>query len=266
MGTHHGNQANDMPPMVAAATCVTWSSIPVARTTLGGITVMTLFENDAARIPGEQQRDDTGLPVQRIPAESRRRMPFNGSGVRDGPGFKDAVLLADPGRTTRELLSEILAGKGLGQIIAVDSVAGAQEIIERGIVGHLALVSLAFGDNSVPLIQALRRARWRSIVVLAPAPNPEVVVTVMQAGACGVLRGHPLSPIAAPPLQVGELSEREIEVLALVANGESNKQIGARLALSALTVKSHLARISRKLGTGDRAGMVAIALRSGAIR
>ncbi len=37
------------------------------------------------------------------------------------------------------------------------------------------------------------------------------------------------------------------------------------MGLSALTVKSHLARIARKLGTGDRAGMVAVALRTGII-
>ena len=47
---------------------------------------------------------------------------------------------------------------------------------------------------------------------------------------------------------------------------ESNKQIGEQLGLSALTVKSHLARIARKLGTGDRAEMVAMAMRAGVIR
>jgi DNA-binding NarL/FixJ family response regulator len=46
----------------------------------------------------------------------------------------------------------------------------------------------------------------------------------------------------------------------------SNKQIGEELGLSALTVKSHLARIARKLGTGDRAEMVAMAMRGGVIR
>ena len=64
---------------------------------------------------------------------------------------------------------------------------------------------------------------------------------------------------------VDSLSAREIQVLQLVADGKSNKDIGEDLGLSALTVKSHLARIARKLGTGDRAEMVATALRSGAI-
>ncbi len=64
---------------------------------------------------------------------------------------------------------------------------------------------------------------------------------------------------------VDGLSAREVEVLALVACGRSNRDIGTELHLSALTVKSHLARIARKLGTGDRAEMVAVALRAGVI-
>ncbi|HLZ39056.1 MAG TPA: helix-turn-helix transcriptional regulator, partial [Mycobacteriales bacterium] len=63
-----------------------------------------------------------------------------------------------------------------------------------------------------------------------------------------------------------ELSGREVEVLQLVADGRSNKEIGEELGLSALTVKSHLARIACKLGTGDRAEMVALAMRSDVIR
>ncbi len=62
------------------------------------------------------------------------------------------------------------------------------------------------------------------------------------------------------------LSAREIEVLRLVAEGKTNRDIGEALGLSALTVKSHLARIARKLGTGDRAQMVALAMRAGVIR
>ena len=50
-----------------------------------------------------------------------------------------------------------------------------------------------------------------------------------------------------------------------MAGGHSNRDIGGELSLSALTVKSHLARIARKLGTGDRAEMVAVALRAGVI-
>ena len=70
----------------------------------------------------------------------------------------------------------------------------------------------------------------------------------------------PLQEAAAAP------TRREVEVLQLVADGRSNKEIGEALNLSALTVKSHLSRIGRKLGTGDRAQMVALAMRAGVIR
>ena len=67
--------------------------------------------------------------------------------------------------------------------------------------------------------------------------------------------------------RVARLLAGELEaLLELVAGGHSNKQIGDTLGLSALTVKSHLARIARKLGTGDRAEMVALAMRAGVIR
>ncbi|MFJ8044390.1 LuxR C-terminal-related transcriptional regulator [Kitasatospora sp. NPDC096147] len=86
-------------------------------------------------------------------------------------------------------------------------------------------------------------------------------------GATGAPHGAPGAPGApgVQPTTYRELSGREVEVLRLVAEGQSNKAIGVAMGLSALTVKSHLARIARKLGTGDRAGMVAVALRTGII-
>jgi len=72
-------------------------------------------------------------------------------------------------------------------------------------------------------------------------------------------------PRAARLTGAEALSGREVEVLQLVADGRSNKEIGEALGLSALTVKSHLARIARKLGTGDRAEMVVVAMRAGVV-
>ncbi|MGH9005846.1 MAG: response regulator transcription factor, partial [Acidimicrobiia bacterium] len=73
------------------------------------------------------------------------------------------------------------------------------------------------------------------------------------------------SPRQSPRGRTGPdgLSAREVEVLRLVADGQSNRDVGETLGLSPLTVKSHLARIGRKLGSGDRAEMVALALRAG---
>lgn len=64
----------------------------------------------------------------------------------------------------------------------------------------------------------------------------------------------------------GELTRRELEVLAGMSHGRSNAQIGAELFLSEDTVKTHARRLFRKLGAADRAQAVAIGLRAGIIR
>ena len=59
------------------------------------------------------------------------------------------------------------------------------------------------------------------------------------------------------------LSPRELQVLALVADGATNREAGARLHLSEATVKTHLLSIYAKLGVGDRAAAVAEGFRRG---
>lgn len=67
------------------------------------------------------------------------------------------------------------------------------------------------------------------------------------------------------PAYVEPLTEREIEVLELLAEGLSNKRIAARLGISDQTVKFHVASISGKLGTHTRTETVRRAVRSGLI-
>jgi DNA-binding NarL/FixJ family response regulator len=77
------------------------------------------------------------------------------------------------------------------------------------------------------------------------------------------------SPLAEPeglgPLFV-KLSPREIEILDLVARGNSNKLIGRKLSISDQTVKNHVSAILRKLEVNDRTEAVVYALRNGWIR
>ena len=61
------------------------------------------------------------------------------------------------------------------------------------------------------------------------------------------------------------LTEREVEVLKRIAEGDRNRDIGKRLAISEETVKVHVKRIMDKLGAKDRTQAVAIAIRRGVI-
>ena len=62
-----------------------------------------------------------------------------------------------------------------------------------------------------------------------------------------------------------ELTSREIDILRLIADGNSNKQIADRLSIGEATVKSHMTNILSKLNANDRTHAVAIALRRGII-
>ncbi|MGO9231383.1 MAG: response regulator [Bryobacteraceae bacterium] len=62
-----------------------------------------------------------------------------------------------------------------------------------------------------------------------------------------------------------QLSPRELEILKLIAHGESNKEIASRLAISEGTVRVHASNVFAKLGCNDRAQAVAVAFHRGII-
>jgi DNA-binding NarL/FixJ family response regulator len=74
-------------------------------------------------------------------------------------------------------------------------------------------------------------------------------------------RRDPTQPSAA----LAELTEREREILRLVAEGLSNAEIAGRLVISPLTAKTHVSNILRKLDCRDRAALVALAYESGLV-
>jgi DNA-binding NarL/FixJ family response regulator len=74
------------------------------------------------------------------------------------------------------------------------------------------------------------------------------------------------APGAAAAGETGRLSERELDVVRLVAQGMSNAEIAAKLYLSEATIKSHIARVLAKLGLRDRVQVAVFAYEKGIVR
>ncbi|MBP2472096.1 DNA-binding NarL/FixJ family response regulator [Crossiella equi] len=169
------------------------------------------------------------------------------------------VLVVTESTLLREDLAASLVRFGAGVVHQASSVAQALALDSAG---DIAVLDLGLpGGSGLSLVEALRRRGWQRVLVLASAQDPELVRAAFQAGADGVLLGGSTDHAE----RAWELSAREVEVLQHVADGLSNKEIGRRLGLSSRTVDTHLARIGRRLGTGDRALMVLLALRAGVI-
>ena len=92
--------------------------------------------------------------------------------------------------------------------------------------------------------------------LLAPGVTRRLIAEFARLGA----------PRAASRKNLEDLTDRETEVLALVARGMSNGEIAAHLVLSEQTVKTHVSRILMKLALRDRAQAVVFAYESGLIR
>jgi DNA-binding NarL/FixJ family response regulator len=94
--------------------------------------------------------------------------------------------------------------------------------------------------------------------LLSPSVTRRVIGEFATAGS----RGR----TATPPRELEQLTEREREVMVLVAEGLSNDEIARRLMISPATAKTHVSRAMVKLGARDRAQLVVYAYEAGLIR
>jgi NarL family two-component system response regulator YdfI len=203
------------------------------------------------------------------------------------------VLIVDDHLVVREGLHTILEVSG--DIEPVGEAANGAEAVR--LVGELSpdvvLMDLRMpGMDGIEAIQQIK-ARYPvvEIVILTTYDDDEYIVQGLRAAARGYLlkdtgrqalfeairaaaRGESLLPSAVVdkvlahlgsprPVAAGSLSEREQEVLALLAEGASNKEVSLRLQITERTVKAHVTSIFNKLGVNSRAEAVAVALRQG---
>jgi DNA-binding CsgD family transcriptional regulator len=138
----------------------------------------------------------------------------------------------------------------------------------------LAAVQLALGLRARPLVRHLRELAGRSLITLPPdvdvllaepAPTP-TGPQVSPGPVPGATAPAPIVVVARQPAGGGDtfgLSKREQEVLALIAQGRTNREIGERLFISQKTVGVHVGNILAKLGVSGRVEAAAVSIRLG---
>jgi NarL family two-component system response regulator LiaR len=145
----------------------------------------------------------------------------------------------------------IVANSPRSRVIILTSFGEEDKVfpaIRAGAQGYL-LKDIAPND----LVQAVRAAHLGQVQL-----HPEVARKLMSAVAT---QEEP--PGSRPQASLGELTERELEVLRLIAEGLNNREIAARLVISDKTVKTHVSSILSKLHLGDRTQAAIYALRHG---
>ena len=201
------------------------------------------------------------------------------------------VFIADDHALVRAGLEQLLAtaedmhvaGSASGGREAIDAVSGTDV--------DVVLMDLSMPDlDGIAATRELRRRKPDAqVVVLTSFSDRERILAAVDAGAVGYLlkdaepeellsgiraaaRGEsPLAPKAArqlitsrrQPAPEDQLTEREQEILALIAQGQPNKIIARRLDIAEKTVKNHVSRIFQTLGVTDRTQAALWAQRNG---
>lgn len=207
------------------------------------------------------------------------------------------ILLADDHPVVRAGLASLLASEDDFEI--VDMVGTPDDAVARAAEGgvDVVLMDLRFGDQPgievAGGVEATRRIRALDnppqVLVVTNYSTDGDVVGAVSAGAVGYLlkdsspedliagvrdaaRGESvLSKQVASKIMgrmnnpMTALSAREIEVLSLVAQGQSNREIGKKLFLTEATVKSHMGHVFSKLDVTSRTAAVAEARQRGII-
>src|SRR5690242_20054992 len=153
------------------------------------------------------------------------------------------------------------------------SAADVTELLPRVAARTLVLHPRDMTQIPVDLAQSLAIAlpRGRLVLLEGAQPvlfteHPDQIVSLLTSFFCaGVVPAETPSAVTAvrPVPPSDGLSPRELEVLRLLAAGESNSQIARRLGLSTHTVERHVANLYRKIGARGRADATAYALRHG---
>jgi two-component system NarL family response regulator len=129
---------------------------------------------------------------------------------------------------------------------------------------HARIILVSINESA----EDIHRAIEAGVAGYVPkSQNQDVIVRAVRTVAAGQRFLEPeLAHRLAARASTNALSQRELDVLRLLANGMVNKQIGVELGLSENTVKTHVARIMGKLGVHDRTSLAMKAVSLGLLR
>ena len=209
------------------------------------------------------------------------------------------VMLVDDHELVRQGIAAMLTGAGDVQVVAVARTGREALEVARRELPDVVLMDVRMPDmDGLEATRKLKEERPRTaVVMLTMHDNPSYLRDAVRAGAAGyllkdvskdelvdairqvatggafiesqMLKGM-LSEMkpqggAAPSPAAKNLTKREREILAFVAEGMSNREIAEKLVLSPETVKSHVAAILEKLGVSDRTQAAIYAVRNGLV-
>jgi DNA-binding NarL/FixJ family response regulator len=156
----------------------------------------------------------------------------------------------------------------------VDGIEATHRLLRAGAAPRVLILTTFDLDEYV--YEALKAGA--SGFLLKDAPRDQLVGAVRTVAAGEALLAPALvrrliedfvrrpAPGARSPTELNELTERELEVLTLVARGLANAEIATRLFVSEATVRTHITHILAKLGLRDRVQAVVLAYESGLVR
>ena len=176
-----------------------------------------------------------------------------------------------------------LARRGLPDVVLMDirmprmdGLEATRQITADEVLAGVRVLMLTTFDLDEYVYEALRAGASGFLLKDAPPEELAAAIRVIAAGeallAPSVTRRLIQRFVDQPPPKavdakaLGRLTDRETEVLRLVARGLSNAQIAAELVVSETTVKSHVAHLLMKLGLHDRVQAVVLAYETGFVQ
>jgi len=209
------------------------------------------------------------------------------------------VMLVDDHELVRQGIAAMLTGAGDVQVVAVARTGREALEVARRELPDVVLMDVRMPDmDGLEATRKLKEERPRTaVVMLTMHDNPAYLRDAVRAGAAGyllkdvskdelvdairqvatggafiesqMLKGmlSEMKPSAGamPSPAAKNLTKREREILAFVAEGMSNREIAEKLVLSPETVKSHVAAILEKLNVSDRTQAAIYAVRNGLV-